>query len=647
MLYSHLMRPEGILIEIDTKIINSLNNLCKRIEMNSAAIIRFYPDRDEILQESSNNVFPFAEISKISIKLPRVYEKLQVLYPYFEPLHSYNKVMLDSLIKNGVHFILFAPISISGKLWGCVCCVKGNNKKEFQLDDLPELLESVNRLTKYIYIKDRLSDNRTSGMPAWMSKYAADGYLIFNKQGAIEDAGGNILSDLDVPRQVLLEKNILDIIHPNDRPSFERILLSVNNRPISEEIRIISGKGTCIWYKLFFYHAEAEGESQKNLCLAVNINRIKEPLVSSLEIIKSYEALLDILKVAILYLDKDSRIINALKNSASIISYSPDELTGKPFEDFLHPEDRENIIKLASNPFRQTPWENFRLKLKSGDYANFSSEFRSLAVNDGTIQTLCIIEPYEFNRKESFHHESRLYMDFFSGLKEKVILWNMDCDIINATQKAESLIWKDDGKKRLMSPDNLDIIDKYNLKSEFMKLTHNKEKDIDLEILLPSKQILKATAHLKHFTHGAIPSTVAMTINEKKSEIPAYLIKKISENTNDLVWVTDMDLKYIYISPSIEWLLGYKPEKAMRMYGDEITTTETLANIAIALLEGLVAARKKDFGWMKTFPADMVSSSGEKIRGNMKIFPFCDESENCMGFIGITCFNINIKDPIQ
>lgn len=642
MLYFHLMIPESIMHEIETEIRDDLGLLCKKLEIDSAAIIKFNTDRDEILQESPGNVFPFPEILNISIKLPRVYEKLQLLYPYFEPLDSYNKDIKNYLISIGVRLLLFAPISLNGKLWGCVCCVKGNNSKEFQLDDLTELVESVNRLSKYIYIKDCISNNILSSIPAGMGKYAADGYFIFNTNGTIEDAGGNILSDLDVPKKVWLEKNILDFIHPNDKLSVERILLSANNWPISEEIRIKSGKEKWNWYKFFFYHADTDGKSLKNLCLAVNINKTKELLISAQELIESYESLLDILKVAILALDKDAKIIIALKNSASIISYSPDELTGKLLGDFLHPEDRESIIKLALNPFRQTPWGNFRFKLKNGDYANLSTEFRSLQANDGTIRTVCIIEPYEFNKKESFHHDPRFFMDFFSESNEKVIIWDMDCDIINASRGAESLIWQENGKKRIISPDNLDITDKYNLKSEFIGLLDNNEKDIDLEILLPAKQILRATAHIKHFTHGTMNSAVAMTINERKSGMPAYLIKKISENTSDLVWVTDLDLKYIYINPAIERLLGYKPEKAMGMYGDEITTNESLSNIAAALSEGIIAARKKDLGWMKTFPADMVSSSGEKIRGNMKIILYCDEHENCLGFIGITHFNINI-----
>jgi PAS domain-containing protein len=638
------MRSESILHEIETEIRGNLGLLCKNLETDSAAIIKFNTDSDEIIQESPSNVFHFTEILNISTKLPRVYEKLQLLYPYFEPMDSYNKDIRDRLIKIGVNLLLFAPISINGKLWGCVCCVKSDNKKEFQLDDLTELVESVNRLSKYIYIKDRLSNNILSRIPAGMGRYAADGYLIFNTSGAIEDAGGNILSDLDVPKTVWLEKNILDLIHPNDRPSVERILLSGNNWPISDEIRIISGEGNWVWYKLFFYHADTDGESLKNLCLAVNISRTKELLISSQKLIESYESLLDILKVAILALDNDARIMIALKNSASIISYSPDELTGKPLGYFIHPEDRENIIKLALNPFRQTPWGNFRFKLKSGDYANFSIEFRSLLVNDGAIRTVCIMEPYEFNRKESFHHDPRFFMDFFSESQEKVIIWDMDCDIINASRGAESLIWQDDEKKRLISPDNVDIIDKYNLKSEFIWLQDNYEKNIDLDILLPTKQILKATAHMKHFTHGAMTSAIAMTINEKKTGLPVYLIKKISENISDLVWVTDMEFKYTYINPSIEWLLGYKPEKAMKMFGDNITTTESLAKIADALSEGLIAAQKRDLQWMKIFPVDMVSSSGEKIRGDIKVMLFCDEFENCIGFIGITHFNITIKN---
>jgi len=46
-------------------------------------------------------------------------------------------------------------------------------------------------------------------------------------------------------------------------------------------------------------------------------------------------------------IDKNDRVIKVSAASASILGYQPDELTGKYLFDFVHPEDKEETIKIS------------------------------------------------------------------------------------------------------------------------------------------------------------------------------------------------------------------------------------------------------------------------------------------------------------
>ena len=41
-------------------------------------------------------------------------------------------------------------------------------------------------------------------------------------------------------------------------------------------------------------------------------------------------------------------------------------------------------------------------------------------------------------------------------------------------------------------------------------------------------------------------------------------IKRLTDNIHDVIFVTDMNLKYTYISPSVELMRGYEPEEVMK-----------------------------------------------------------------------------------
>ena len=70
---------------------------------------------------------------------------------------------------------------------------------------------------------------------------------------------------------------------------------------------------------------------------------------------------------------------------------------------------------------------------------------------------------------------------------------------------------------------------------------------------------------------------------EKKIQENERLYRLLTEKMSDVVWITDMNLQMIYISPSIKNVLGFSQEERMRQNLDEQLTPHSLSLVLEAL----------------------------------------------------------------
>lgn len=68
--------------------------------------------------------------------------------------------------------------------------------------------------------------------------------------------------------------------------------------------------------------------------------------------------------------------------------------------------------------------------------------------------------------------------------------------------------------------------------------------------------------------------------------------KVISNNSNDIIWIRDLNLKFTYISPSCHKVLGYTVEEAMELTYNQITTPEYVSFVNQVLSEELAREGK-------------------------------------------------------
>lgn len=67
----------------------------------------------------------------------------------------------------------------------------------------------------------------------------------------------------------------------------------------------------------------------------------------------------------------------------------------------------------------------------------------------------------------------------------------------------------------------------------------------------------------------------------------------LAENVQDVIFIQDMDLRFLYISPSVTALFGYTPDEILRLNLKDVMTPESLKK-AVALFRKEVAISKKD-----------------------------------------------------
>ncbi len=131
------------------------------------------------------------------------------------------------------------------------------------------------------------------------------------------------------------------------------------------------------------------------------------------------------------------------------------------------------------------------------------------------------------------------------------------------------------------------------------------------------------------------------------SHLPASHVKALTDNTNDLVWFTDMSLCFTYISPSIELLLGYSREGALNMSGDFLYTRESMQALGDAFIKGITAGKRKS-PFSISMPVDMKTYNGKILPGILKLILILDNHSSPAGFAGITSFgNTNTTASIQ
>ncbi len=112
----------------------------------------------------------------------------------------------------------------------------------------------------------------------------------------------------------------------------------------------------------------------------------------------------------------------------------------------------------------------------------------------------------------------------------------------------------------------------------------------------------------------------------------------LAENANDIIFTMDLDLRFTYISPSVERIRGYTVEEAMTQSAGEALTPASVEVAMKAFAEELELERHepKDLQRTRILELEERCRNGSTIWTETTFTPLRDSHNNAIGFMGIT-----------
>ncbi len=114
--------------------------------------------------------------------------------------------------------------------------------------------------------------------------------------------------------------------------------------------------------------------------------------------------------------------------------------------------------------------------------------------------------------------------------------------------------------------------------------------------------------------------------------------KLIADNTVDIIWMRDMDLRPLYVSPSVTKLLGYTVDEALNLSLADILTPESLER-GLKEYREVVSLESKGAGdqnAVRTIELEQICKDGSTMWGENTISVVRDENSKATGLLGIT-----------
>jgi PAS domain S-box-containing protein len=264
---------------------------------------------------------------------------------------------------------------------------------------------------------------------------------------------------------------------------------------------------------------------------------------------------------------------------ADSLSYSVQELTGRPFKDFLHPDDRGKIVRLflKSILLRRKPQSlEFRVIRKDGHVLHWMAKPTALVIEGKTVGFQAIITDITEHKKTEVElRNTKNYLDnLLNYANAPIIVWDNVERITLFNNAFEALTGY---KKEFMLGRNIDILFPPLQKEEILQTIEGatkgeKWKSVEIPILCKDKETkitLWNSANIAD-EEGKIVATIAQgqDITERRKAEEALCqsmesYRELTESISDMFFAMDEGFRYTYWNKASEKLTGISAKDAI------------------------------------------------------------------------------------
>ncbi|MDP2786103.1 MAG: PAS domain S-box protein, partial [Sulfurimicrobium sp.] len=114
--------------------------------------------------------------------------------------------------------------------------------------------------------------------------------------------------------------------------------------------------------------------------------------------------------------------------------------------------------------------------------------------------------------------------------------------------------------------------------------------------------------------------------------------RSIAENSKEVIWMMDMNLRFTYINPYIEHNMGYTPEEYLQLPLDKLMTPASLSMCMHLLSEELENERRgdQDPNRFRMIEVDHIHKDGKTVHAELNMTFMRDASGRAVGILGLT-----------
>jgi len=283
-----------------------------------------------------------------------------------------------------------------------------------------------------------------------------------------------------------------------------------------------------------------------------------------------------------------------------LTSYSETELTSRPFIEFIHPDDRQmvaerHLVRLTGGEVPSA--YSFRIVDKHGNCRWVKVNALSL-IWENAPAVLCFLTDVTEHRsaEEELKQSEEKYRNLFETTQDGVEVIDGETGRIVLANEAAARMFGFNSPGEMVGIDPLEFLPLEEREHVAgMMLEYMFEKDLHkvIEIKTHTKDgrlIWVSGIGVKTQYQGRLAGLVSMRdiTEQKQTERALREIERhyrlLADNVSDVIWVTDMNLKPTYVSPSVIRLTGYTVMEAMSRTIADLLSPASLEMVQAAFL---------------------------------------------------------------
>lgn len=376
-------------------------------------------------------------------------------------------------------------------------------------------------------------------------------------------------------------------------------------------------------------------------------------------------------------IDRDYRLVSVSSSVEKHLGYPPDQLRGRPFQELeiLAPEYTEKAYKEINRIFSGESISESDAEFIARDgtrkFACISGS--PLYKNGEVVHVICVARDVTQRKKaemelekyrqhledqvigrtaelsqinERLRESEKKYRSLFQDTSDAVYMTSREGTIIDVNGSASRMSGY--SREELIGMNALELYADPEQRRKFMAKAEKTGAvtDFELEFVRKDKKHVFGliSSSVRYGEDGSVIGYqgIIRDITERKLAEQAVReseerYRLLAENVSDVIWISDLDLKVTYLSPSVERVRGFTVEEAMNMSPGDSMTPQSY-QMAMETLAGELDQEKSKKGDPKrvyTLEIELYKKDGSTMWTEMRTSFLRDNEGKAIGILGV------------